>query len=90
MPGEPDDVYLVWSVEHNRWWGPGGNGYTRRISEAGRYTRDAAMRICIRAMPGTASREGALPELPVRLADVLEMRAAYRAEFGHMPVERWE
>ena len=34
----PDDAYLVWSNEHNAWWGPGETGYVRRVAEAGRYT----------------------------------------------------
>jgi hypothetical protein len=49
---------------------------------AGRYSRDAALRICTRAIPGTATRIGALPELPVRLEDVEVMVARYVGEFG--------
>lgn len=81
--------YLVWSVEHRAWWGPGGNGYVQKISAAGRYTRAAAMQICIRAMPG-ARREGALPELPVRFSEVAEMVAAYHATYPRVPTEPWE
>jgi hypothetical protein len=65
------DVYLIWSVEHNRWWGPGERGYVVSISEAGHYPREVALRVCTKAIPGTAHRMGRLPELPVRLADVL-------------------
>ena len=69
--------YLVWSHEHAAWWTP-GRGYAARLSEAGHFTRAEALRICGNAMPGTADRIGALPELPVRLADVLELRDAHR------------
>lgn len=77
-----DDSYLIFSVEHTAWWGPGGCGYPRRLSEAGRYTRDQALRICTDAMPGTAARLGALPELPVREDDVQEMISRYRHIVG--------
>jgi len=73
-----DDPYLIWSHEHAAWWRGGGGGYTPQLSEAGRYSRDDAMFICIRAMPGA---KGALNELPVRAADVEAMVYAYRAEF---------
>jgi hypothetical protein len=66
-------VYLVWSHEHGAWWGPGGCGYTPKLSQAGRYSRADALMICTRAIPGTAAREGSLPELPVRLDDLLDM-----------------
>jgi hypothetical protein len=62
--------YLIWSHEHGRWWLPGGRGYTTNLAEAGRYSRVRALTICARAIPGTAERLGALPELPVRLADL--------------------
>ena len=66
----PDgDEYLVWSNEHNAWWGPGEMGYVRRVADAGRYTRDHALRICRRAL-GTAGHLGRFAELPVRLRDV--------------------
>lgn len=77
-----DDSYLIWSHEHAAWWGPGGCLYLKRLSEAGRYTRDQALRICTDAMPGTAARLGALPELPVREDDVQEMISRYRHIVG--------
>lgn len=71
-------TYLIWSHEHGAWWGPGGNGYVRRLSKAGRYSQAEALRICIRGIPGTV---GALPELPVRLVDVEQMRDVYQTEY---------
>lgn len=84
------DLYLVWSHDHSRWWGPNERGYVRRLSEAGRYSRDAALRVCANAIPGDAARHGALQELPVRLTDVLTMQAAFRARFPGLPTEPWE
>jgi hypothetical protein len=83
-----DDLYLIWSHEHGAWWGPGGSGYVRSIAQAGRYPAEEALGNCIRAMPGTSSGLGALPELPVRLADIEAMTAAYDKEFADRP-EPW-
>jgi hypothetical protein len=82
------DLYLIWSHEHSAWWGQDGCGYVRSIAQAGRYPREEALGNCARAMPGTSTILGALPELPVRLADVEIMVAAYDREFGDRP-ERW-
>ncbi len=34
--------YVVWSFEHEAWWGPDHCGYTRELQEAGRYTLEEA------------------------------------------------
>jgi hypothetical protein len=73
-------IYLIWSHEHSAWWKAGGIGYTSRISQAGRFDRQEAIRICTRAIPG-ADALGALAELPVLLADVEEMIAIDHAEY---------
>jgi hypothetical protein len=78
------DVYLVWSHEHGGWWGPGRNGYVQKVSDAGRYSRAQALEICCGSVPGTAAQLGAMPELPVRLADVAAIIAAY---FETYPIE---
>ena len=81
--------YLIWSNEHMAWWAPGRHGYVRRLSEAGRYTRGAALDICANAiLGGTADRLGLLPELPVREADAVAMQAAYKKR--HPKPEKWE
>jgi hypothetical protein len=81
MTAEP--LYVVLSLEHDgRWWGPGGSGYVRELSKAGLYTREGALDICIRAMPGTV--EG-LNEIPVRLEDAEAMRDRYRALYALGP-----
>lgn len=83
-----DDTYLIWSHEHQAWWGPDECGYTERVSMAGRYTRPTAIKICTLAIPGTSTRLAALPEMPVRLSDVKEMIAAYDEGFADRP-EPW-
>jgi hypothetical protein len=85
-----DDVYLIWSHEHRAWWGPGECGYVASIGAAGRYSRAKALMICIQAVPGTAAQLGALPELPVREADLLELHKIYRSLLPALPPEPWE
>jgi hypothetical protein len=82
------EVYLIWSAEHAGWWAPGG-GYVARVSQAGRFSRHAALRLSTEAMTGTARRLGLLPEVPVRWADVQTMIARYRAVFPNTD-EPWD
>lgn len=82
--------YLIWSHEHGAWWGPGLTGYVKSLFAAGRYTRADALRICTKAIPGTADRTGVLPELPVRLADVLLMRDRHIQATTSRDRESWE
>lgn len=41
--------YLIWSIEHKAWWRPNSFGYTRTLSEAGRYEEEKARLIVNRA-----------------------------------------
>ena len=34
--------YVIWSFEHEAWWGPNRCGYTDHLNEAGRYTAEEA------------------------------------------------
>ena len=43
---EAPTEFLVWSNEQRKWWKPNHRGYTLFIEEAGRYSQDAATRIC--------------------------------------------
>jgi len=38
--------FLIWSNEHEAWWGSGRHGYVYIIRLAGRYERDEAEAIC--------------------------------------------
>lgn len=39
--------FLIWSIEHAAWWRPDSNGYTDNKAEAGRYSLEKAIAICI-------------------------------------------
>lgn len=41
--------FLIWSNQHQRWWGPNGCGYTPWIEDAGRYEEADAEAIVVRA-----------------------------------------
>jgi hypothetical protein len=82
--------YLIYSVEHDAWWGSGGSGYVLSLALAGTYSRAEALDICTRAIPGTASRLGALPELPVRVEDARMMHDRFRGQYPSAPPEPWE
>ena len=41
--------YVIWSFEHDAWWGPGRMGYTSELAEAGRYTKAQADQIVAHA-----------------------------------------
>lgn len=78
---DEDNVYLIWSHEHAAWWGPGGHGYTQRIGQAGLYSREEALRVCAKAIPGTAHRMGVLPELPIPFSDLHHLVAGFQAAY---------
>lgn len=69
-----DETYLIWSNEHRAWWRSGMCGYTTGLRDAGRYSRQQAMRICRAALP-SACALGTISEIPVRLQDVHEFMA---------------
>jgi hypothetical protein len=45
--------------------------YVRRVSQAGRYSRQVALTIASGALVGTSARLGMPPELPVRESDAV-------------------
>ena len=53
-------MYLIWSYEHNAWWGPEGRGYVDTIAEAGRYSFQAAAEITVGHIP--PGEEVAIPD----------------------------
>jgi hypothetical protein len=40
------NLWLVWSYEHDAWWKPGRFGYTTDLEKAGRYRYNEALEIC--------------------------------------------
>jgi hypothetical protein len=62
--------YLIWSNEHQAWWGPNKFGYVSELGSAGLYDQDDALRVCADALRGWNGR-GPMPELSVRSDDLL-------------------
>ena len=52
--------YVIWSHKHNAWWKPDRCGYTRVLSEAGRYSAVEAGEITVPVVP--CGIEVAVPE----------------------------
>lgn len=40
-----EEMYVIWSYEHNGWWKPGEWGYTHDLREAGRYPEERAKQV---------------------------------------------
>lgn len=59
-------LWLVWSIEHNAWWGPGGRGYFKLRQDAGRYEFSEAVKIVSDA---NLYRFGKAPNEAMVLAD---------------------
>jgi hypothetical protein len=78
MTSDPSDLYLIWSITHCAWWGEGGDAYTTSLSQAGRYSRRAAIDICVRSIPARSFDLGARLALPVRLEDFEAIVQRYR------------
>lgn len=44
-------MYVIWSHQHEAWWGPDRAGYTTDLAEAGRYTLEEAGEIVVPVIP---------------------------------------
>ena len=53
-------MYVIWSHKHDSWWRPDRCGYTRALSEAGRYSAIEAGEIVVPVIP--CGIEVAVPE----------------------------
>ncbi len=71
---ERDTTYLIWSNEKKGWMMPGSEwAWSDKLTDAGGYSRSAAMAICANSIPEAMLRGNmVVPNLPVRLADVQE------------------
>ena len=68
-PAQTDsDTYLIWSNEHGAWWRPNAAGYTMRIEEAGRYSREEAIS---HSRVRDQHRDRPLPEIAIAERDVI-------------------
>ena len=53
-------AYVIWSFEHDAWWGPNRIGYELKLVAAGRYTKAEAL--AIEANANRYLRHGAINE----------------------------
>lgn len=74
-----ENAYLVWSNEHQAWWGKDRCGYTRQIERAGRYERAEAMSIAGTRDGGWHVRKGNPDETAIPERDAVEQYAAITA-----------
>jgi len=44
-------LYYIWSHEHEAWWKPNRCGYTVKLAEAGKYTKEDAIDITFDNIP---------------------------------------
>lgn len=60
-----EEMWLIWSNEHNAWWAPNSLGYTPSITKAGRYTLEDTRARTMHAGPMECGRpsEAIVPEL---------------------------
>lgn len=43
------ETWLIWSIEHDAWWGPKHRGYVENIDDAGLYDFEEAKKIVANA-----------------------------------------
>jgi hypothetical protein len=65
-----NELFLIWSIEHDAWWRPNWLGYSRVLADAGLYPREEAERI-VRGANIVAFHECMIP---VRCVDAGEPR----------------
>ena len=63
--------YVIWSNEHKCWWAANECGYRGSLADAGRYSREHALKICKRARGGRDFNENP-SEVPLLLRDAAE------------------
>lgn len=51
-----DNLWLIWSIEHNAWWGKNETGYVQKKEDAGEYSYDLACEIVSRANRWTENK----------------------------------
>jgi hypothetical protein len=67
--------WLIWSNEHNAWWGHGQRGYVADVRVAGRYTREEAVQIVHEANIGVRLDPESQPNEAMVHVSVVEKRA---------------
>lgn len=67
--------YLIWSVEHNSWWGPNECGYVNDPVRAGRYEAVKADDICAKA--NVACTAGQVNEVAIPESKLVNVRPTH-------------
>jgi hypothetical protein len=76
--------FVIWSNEHKAWWRPNSQGYTLQMHQAGFYTLEQAVQICLDANLG--QKFGDLPNemmFPVAPRPAPKTTSSYES---HLPV----
>jgi len=60
-----EELFVIWSIQHQLWWAPGEAGYCGLVRDAGTYTRGHAERI-VRAANLVKFHECMIPLAAVR------------------------
>lgn len=62
--------FLIWSIEHQMWWGPNKVGYRTRRDDAGEYSLAEAVSICRSAnLTLDNTPDEAMVPLPYKVTD---------------------
>ena len=61
--------FLIWSQGHKAWWRPDAMGYTKKRSEAGRYTVEGLSRCILDGADGDTPRHADVRVFPARVRD---------------------
>jgi hypothetical protein len=81
------EICVIWCQQIGAWWGPDARGYVTQLKDAGRFPRDVAIRLCAGAV--LAAEAGELPEMPVRLVDVVSIITGYEMMTGNRTWGQW-
>lgn len=74
------DEWVIFSRDHNAWWGANRSGYYLNVAEAGRYTKDEALRLTNPPNPraGSDLPSGEPSDIPVPLSVLGHTRSGLR------------
>jgi hypothetical protein len=46
------EMFVLWSLQHDMWWRPGGEGYTSELEQAGGFSESEASNCHLRSLDG--------------------------------------
>jgi len=68
MNNKDKDYFLIWSFEHDAWWAPDWDGYTKDVNKAGKYLYAS----CIKILNGGNMEKNKINEAIVPLTKYLK------------------